>query len=985
MRAPNALLVTLALAGLITTGFFLFQEDLGVRRGAPGPEAGPRAAEVTTGAGPRTSDGADGAGRREAPAPTTGPLAAAGVAPEGESSLLDEFSIGGRVVDVRGEPVAGARIYAARGPRLEGVPLEELDPVEMPWSHRTDAVSGPAGRFRLAPPGTGALWLSVRARGFAPLDRRLFEQDGANDLGSIVLDDSVLLSGRVRDAAGEPVAGAVLHRLHVGVSTVVLPGRTPGVAVATTDDQGTFRVDELGPGPWKLLIASEDHPDRIERGETDRPGEVVSDLEFVLEVGAEIQGRVVQASPEALGELWVLATRRVAGDESPSFRNGETAILAGALPPVRCAADGRFTLRGLQRDSVYRLEARDGEHAFIGRQRTAPVVARAGERDVELVYRPRTALEFQVVDARTSEPVTELEVRVGFRFMVPLTDDDGGVRRDFPEGRVRFENLFERPPGESTGLAIDARGYEELRLADLDLIEGKDLDLGILRLDPSPLLEVRVLDHGTGEPVADALVTLAEEGSTDPPCAASKSDGSPWRSARTDRDGRALLHISAGERARLSVRHDAFAPFLGEALLLPLPDDHEETVRLRAGGSLVVEVVDARGAPVPLMGIRHRGPGDEGRAPAPGSIEPPETDAQGQRLFAHLEEGMHRFRVDETPTGSRTMDEDLLAEGTWSEVSLSDGSEETLRLVVPIQSRLTGRVTEGGRPLSGAWLRLTIEDTEPSLSPASRGGLEARTNGNGQYAFKRVETGRYRVSISQRSRAMVFHSDLRVGEEDSAFDVDLPVAVIEGRLLGEDGLPIAGLRVRAARARAKDGATPVAFRSNLEADDLGGDSENRGSSFESVGDRVLSDAQGRYVLRGVESDVDLVVEASGKDYLTTESRVLRVAPDQIRAGVDLKLARGATLEVQVLRAAGFRGTKCLVQVQPDEARGIAEDARRATTDTEGVVRFAGLEPGPWRIRVEAIARGSEGEVTPAQERVVVLERGQVHHASVELY
>ncbi len=644
---PPVLLGGAALAGLLAAGLLLFRGELGVGRGAPdarGSGTPPRAAEH----GLETPDEGDVPARLAEPARANASAEDAEVsAPE-----LEPYLVRGRVVDARDRPVL-ARVLALAGRGLEGVPLESLDPAVVPWSPRKETLADAEGRFSVERGAGGGLRLGVRARGFAPYEREL--PADVVDLGTLVLQQSAVLEGHVRDASGTPVAGAVLRRLDPGARQPVIHGAAPGVPVATTDARGVFRVDELASGPWELLITSAEHPDRIERGATAAPGELVSGLEFVLEPGLEIQGRVVGAPPEALADLWVEASVQ------------DAAAGRGAPRRVRCAPDGSFAVRGLPAGATCRLAAVEGEPRWSQRPRTPWVEARAGERGVVLVYQAPTALIFQVVDAVTGEPVTELDVRCGRHFLLPATDPDGRVQRSFPEGRVRFENLFQRSVEEDAELRVEALGYATLLIPGLELGDGRTLDLGVLRLTRAALLAVQVLDHETGAPVPEAVVRLVE---ALPGAAAARGgpeDESFVRSACTDREGKVRLNGPSGGPGALVVRHPGFAPLESEALEPSAFADRELTLRLRVGGSVLVEVVDAGGAPVPGARIHHRGPGaeDASGAGAPGAGGSRWSDGRGRQRFEHLPAGLHGFRTDGA---------------SWSEVLLGDGGEETLRL-----------------------------------------------------------------------------------------------------------------------------------------------------------------------------------------------------------------------------------------------------------------------------------------------------------------
>jgi hypothetical protein len=194
---------------------------------------------------------------------------------------------------------------------------------------------------------------------------------------------------------------------------------------------------------------------------------------------------------------------------------------------------------------------------------------------------PENALVFQVVDARTAQPLSTFEVRVGQAYLRPLLDDEGRIRHDHPAGRVRFPDVIEASAGESVQLSITAHGYAELRVPDLFVAPGRELDLGTLRLERAPRIILRVLDELTGEPLFGARVRISPAGQVPPsderPPLPSALD--PW-SGRTDQDGRVLLDSRPGEQVRITVRHATHAP-LDALLFVPLSEEYQETVRLR--------------------------------------------------------------------------------------------------------------------------------------------------------------------------------------------------------------------------------------------------------------------------------------------------------------------------------------------------------------------------------------------------------------------
>lgn len=878
---------------------------------------------------------------------------------DGESLTGVGRSYSGRVVDVRGAPVADGTIYLAPGDRSGETPLENLDPQDLPWARRAEARTNARGEFQIAPLAAGTLRLAVRAQHFAPQEQTVSD---AHELGDLVLQDGVVLSGRVLDPARAPIAGAILRRLDSDARPAALLGNWAGDIVATSAADGTFHADQIASGPWLMSIRAEGRPDKLERGATARPGEVVSGLEFVLEDGAEIRGKVVQAPPAVLANLWV---RAVPVNESGGGRlyAGEHVDEARFLVVTRgahCAPDGTFSVRGLTRDTRYTISAREGESDFFGRVRTQSVVARAGTEGIDLVFTPETALVFRVVDASTAAPVTEFEVRAGSSFLTPIADDHGGIQRNFPDGRVRFAHGLEGHGSEPIRLVVAARGYEILRVAGVHVVAQSDVDLGTLKLVPVPSILVRVTSAATGDPVPDARVSLRASGANPQPTtgdqrATPSSEDVDLHSAITDRDGLARVNRLPGASARLSVQHADFAPLereIGDSISARAP---EELVQLGGGGNVVVEVRDSSGALVRDACILHRGPRAETFV-AQSEREPVHTNARGQLEFTHLEAGVHTFQVDDRndSTGSTARGPSGLPDAAASRldststarasVTVTEGGRHEVDLVVAARVRLTGRVTENGQALAGATLQFAASGPAPSAG-ATR--LDSRSNGAGDYVLVSIEPGRYRVRIAHPSRVMDFERDVSIGPVATRADFELPLTTLQGVVLDEHNAPLAGVRVRVARANPS--AEPRGSESvgALGSDDPIAQSNARTELASTAS--VASAADGTFALRGVSSDADLIVIAESPDHQPASSEPIRAVSGRVRAGIELHLRRGAALDVVVVRADGIPARGCRV-----EAAIEAGSALSGTTGADGSVRFVGMAPGKWRVRVARI-------------------------------
>lgn len=940
-----------------------------------------------------------------AAAPATATTTAPAATKSAQAEVRAGVTIRGRLVDSQGAPVVGARVLAAADPLFDAA-LDAFESDDAPWMRLVETKSDERGQFELAPAAKKTVRLAVRVDGFVPRDDEHTiggAPTAAIDLGDIALEASVILAGRVVDANGRPVANAELFRLPFAEARLVTLGGERGVRVATTDAAGRFRIAQLAAGPWRVRIASEAHPDKVESGETERAGQQVSGLQFALEDGTEIHGRVVQAPAGALDDLWVRASpRATSGDASHPLAEG----IVGTARKARCQPDGSFILRGLTKDTTYAVFGRDGEREWGGRRRTATANVKSGDRGVSLPFQPETAIVASVVDAISGEPLTELDVRAGYQWTMPLMDEEGRRQKHFPEGRVRYGNLQPPTAGGFAQIAIECVGYLPYSADKLTLIGGQDLDLGVVRMTRAPLARVRVTDAKTGAPIAGARVTLREEAPADPEKhdffvgEGEEADNFPGNSgsysARTDAEGWAKMTSFPGQRAFVWISHAEYAEHQSEPALLPLAEDWVHEVKLVHGGTVVVTVLDAHRAPVGGRHVDHEGPGDGEDAPIRiGGDDDRRSDSTGRVTFARLVPGVHRFRLGQGNGNMIAMEgggmvqmrrtiEGLPDTGpAWSEIAVEDGESYTLELAAPASSQLTGRITESGKPLVGATVRLAERDAPAGDIAAMFGeGKKARTNGKGEFTIDDVEVGEYRATISHTSRSMPHDVDVEVRDGENELDVELSVAIVEGRVTDHEARPLAGVRVRAEIAKSGGAGGPRMMATAVMITSDGGDEPSvMVSSGNAASAEVLTDADGKYRLRGVVPDVDIVVKATGKEVQPGESPAFHVAPDQVKGGVDLKLEQGGTLEVKVAHADGRAAATYLVRAEKDASGG---EPKIQLTGPSGVAKFTGLPPGEWRVHVQSVGGGPQGGGDSPADQDVAVKVGETATARFEV-
>ncbi len=919
--------------------------------------------------------------------------------------------VSGRVLDEGGKPIANAIVYAAAGGGMDEIALDEFDPAETFWIQRSETKTDSSGRFALDPKINAKVRLAVRAGGFAPLDVERTISETRPDVGDLVVQAGVVVEGRVVDHLGRPVAGAELRRRRPSSGPMAFFMGRGGAVAAKSDAQGNFRVDTLPVGTWNLRVTSEIAPDKDESGETSRAGEVVRGIQIQLEEGFEIAGLVSGVPASDAGKLRIAAMPRgsdFGGDFGPAMGGAQR------LAPI--AADGSFVLKGCKKDAKYRVSARLASQGFGGMlrspTRSATVDATAGDRGLEIAYRAETALTFQVVDGASGLPITTMTVSAGSRMAAPLTDDKNRQIREFPGGRVRYGGLRlggGGPMGRGSAndaltVRVESAGYAPWERKDVRVTEGIDNDLGVVRLEKTSVVKVRVTAADSGAPVVGARVSVeAEEqdsgrmggrsfsiraGGGDDEDALDFGGGAAHK-GRTGEDGVARVSSIPGSKARVVVRHRDFADYRSEVIDLPTGADVERDVVVSAGGTIVVKVVDAAGNPVRDEQLEHKEPDDEADAPMFfGPNGPLATDAEGRTTLTKQTPGVHSFRLQGSSgprmfgggggrmrvAMARTVNGgDETPEEPWTGVSVTEGGTHEVVLQAPERARVVGRVKEGGRALAGATVRLRAKDGEDM--PFFDEGAKAETDGSGEYALENVTVGEYVISVTHPSRAMAHEAELRVGSGETRENVDLALSILEGRVTNEEGKGVAGLRIRAEKQSGGDGAV----REFVFAMDAGDGPVSFGGGG---GGQVTTDSDGRYKLRGVLPETDLAVVVTGQGIQRKQSEVVRVPVDSTRSGIDLVVSLGASLEVTCRRADGSPATPCEVRAE-FQGEGDA-DTKFEITRGDGKARFQGLQPGSWRITSRDLGTGPDERERAPTEQTVELKLGPTKTITMEV-
>ena len=864
-RSPRGLVAALAL-GLAAVGTALFLHT-------PTPQRDELAGSAALPPSPLAGPGVELAEARS-PTPTApGPRRAVGSV----SPLTgDALAVRVTVLGPRARPLAGAELTARRFVR--GV-VEARD-------HR--ARSGADGVAELRLPADAAYRVTVERAGFAPLRRDLNLSFGSSP--ELVLEPGVVLTGRVLDERGEPVPGAEILRSSVLVDRYDSMEHGPPTLVARSDEQGRFTVDRLAPGPWRLAARTHERPERAVVGSTP-PGDR-GQVELVLPVGAEARGRIVGLPADA-GAVRVVATpatprasfgRRVVPRSWKGERAGEV------------ARDGTFALSGLERGARYLVVGVRAD----GSPCTEVRAVASDDARADLRWTGAGSLSFQAVDLESGRALDRdaLRVEVGRDDLWPFFRPADARR----EGGRLVCALPEWSRGQRLALRLSTPRHEPLVVEGIIATDGRPIPLGELALARAATIAVRV--NAEGAPVAGALVVATElrdddlrAGSPedDPSRALGEllTDGDPlllgavWRrTAVTDATGvarfprparRFAVEVFAEGRAPLS--RGPFEP--AGATAEPL----ELVCELEYGASVRVRIVDLDGAPLPGLRVDRLAPTPlAGLSPVgPRCAESRRSDAGGAARFGALRSGEHRFRVvDEAIPGKWSLFEHWTGvdPAVWTSVTVGASGDAELVLTARRRAALSGVVRLAGEPMVGVELALfPLDDVrEEDLSTFGR-ALRARSRADGTFRIDGAVEGEHVVFACSPERATTTCALVTVGPGGATLELELPTAVLAGRLLDGSGAPCSGELVRLSCAPYRAPAwpptldEPVVERSPLEG--IG------------VGERVecRTAADGRFRFDGVRAGVGWHVESESG----ARSDRLVLTHGEERADVELRV------------------------------------------------------------------------------------------------
>ncbi|MEY2933125.1 MAG: hypothetical protein RL033_3874 [Pseudomonadota bacterium] len=457
------------------------------------------------------SDGRNGSSIRQ-------PQRSSSLAPASRARALARARVvAGRVRREQGEAIPGASVCVSSA-------LNELG-LDCTTSDRT-------GSFALEATGTDEVRLTATAAGYLPAARAL-EGDQLDSITLVLEPGGERLEGRVVDATGGPIAGAIV---------AVAPPNHPAFH-SLSNAAGAF-VFGLPPGAVQVTASAEGYA-------SDSIHTLVpeSGLKLVLAPASSIAGRVTVAGSEtAVAGVLVRAVETGVGRIAPSS--------------VLSDPEGHFSFPSLAAGN-YDLSA--SAAAWHGTPTQVPLGVSAVVDDVVLEVAPATQLDARVL--RAGSPCDAGWVHLSGRAYLSGAISEEGLARieGIPPGRYRVDVLC--PPG------VPQR--DELVVSQEALSRQWDLDLG---------LSVRgIVESTSGEPLAGVEVTVSSSADGEGLTSACTSDTNGVFECRGLREGPYTSWVARSlPTERSIVRVDVSE---GESPLVRLVAPDTGAILVRAGGN----------------------------------------------------------------------------------------------------------------------------------------------------------------------------------------------------------------------------------------------------------------------------------------------------------------------------------------------------------------------------------------------------------------
>ena len=768
-------------------------------------------------------------------------------------ALAPTATLGGRVVDAAdGKAIAGIRIVA-RGEGGEFL-----------------ARSGADGRYSIRGLSPQAYRLTAEDDRFVPWSRTVRVAAGQGETQDVPLTRGATLVGRVQDAEGRPIEGALVQVSRGGENVFRAFMRSmEGEGAVRTGRDGSFRATRLAPGEnQRLDVRHDDYEERSLGGLSLTAGATRSGVTVVLRRGLSLRGVVKdeEGRPLAGAEVTLSSARTIRAS-----RGGVQMSFIGPGNQLRreTGADGRFEFRGLKAGD-YTVSAR---RPGFSRATVDPVnVAEAGAAEpVELVLKPGATISGVLRDKiGAGASGWFVSARVAGQGSSPAFGA-GAIRSEEPTGPDGVFFLDGLTAGEAYELQVmGTAGLGPRKAGVVAPAEGVELTV-----TGTGQVRGRVVDGDGGRAIPDFQLRYQPDAQGGMRFVMRMGPGrgrGPYeKQSFHAEDGSFVLEdVPAG---RWTV--EAFAPGYQAGSSSGVTVGEGEAaegveVRLSRGGVVSGRVLESRtGRPILDAAVRAELSGGEQRMRmvrigGEGGDNETATDAEGHYEIIGLAPGTWTVTASHPDWSEAATRVELKDAPATADIRLGKGGS------------VGGTVLAVGRPVAGAQVTLSAAgDTGFRAGAGMMGGSEqsALSDGSGRFRFERLGPGRYTLAAALRDQSSAPAEAVVTG--DDAQEVQLVLsegALIRGIVTGLPDALLAGVNVSA-----------------------------QGQDYFAT---TRTAAGGTFELAGVPEGL-VTLRANAGDFLTgsrSASTTVTIGPGQAEAAAEIVFEQGFRVDGHVTRA-----------------------------------------------------------------------------------
>jgi protocatechuate 3,4-dioxygenase beta subunit len=390
-------------------------------------------------------------------------------------TLRPAARVAGVLVDEEGRPVPDIRLDLAHPTELPG----EFDlPPDTVWSDEE-------GRFSMDAPLMGEWTLGISDEKY--LSQSVRVQAPAENL-RVALNRGATVVSTLTDASGAPVEGAW---------AILWNAESEGRSERgeRTDERGRATLRGIKPGRY-VLEATLDHKgvERRASKSLEVRGSEQLQVSLSFEEGWTLSGTVVDGEGQPLAGISVRAEHP--GETTPAWRRKSRGCGNRTTQDAYTGPDGRFTVKHLVGEV---FEVNPWKQGFFFNVNRSVGGERVGDSTLRV---HEGAAEVRLV--------LEREGHIRGRVVGP----DGSALRRFSvnDRAVSDANGAFEVPFNETGherLELTAPGLASV-LRTVQVQEGRDVDLGEVRMGAGRRVTGRVVDAETGAPVAEARVQISD-------------------------------------------------------------------------------------------------------------------------------------------------------------------------------------------------------------------------------------------------------------------------------------------------------------------------------------------------------------------------------------------------------------------------------------------------------------------------------------------